>query len=103
MKPDHDASLREHLLELLKGGSVRPVRRSYRRNPCQTKGNEAGRISAFPWMLLEHLRIAQWDILEFSRNRKHVSPSGARATGREAEPRPLRLRGMPASRDFART
>ena len=25
-------------------------------------------------MLLEHLRIAQWDILEFSRNRKHVSP-----------------------------
>ena len=27
-----------------------------------------------PWMLLEHLRIAQWDILEFSRNPKHESP-----------------------------
>src|SRR6185436_14161694 len=27
-----------------------------------------------PWELLEHLRIAQWDILEFSRNPKHVSP-----------------------------
>jgi hypothetical protein len=26
------------------------------------------------WQLLEHLRIAQWDILEFSRNAKHVSP-----------------------------
>ena len=26
------------------------------------------------WQLLEHLRIAQWDILEFSRNVKHVSP-----------------------------
>jgi hypothetical protein len=25
-------------------------------------------------MLLEHLRIAQWDILEFSRNPKHKSP-----------------------------
>jgi len=25
-------------------------------------------------MLLEHMRIAQWDILEFSRNGKHVSP-----------------------------
>jgi hypothetical protein len=25
-------------------------------------------------MLLEHLRIAQWDILEFSRNAQHVSP-----------------------------
>ena len=26
-------------------------------------------------MLLEHMRIAQWDILEFSRNAKHVSPA----------------------------
>jgi hypothetical protein len=25
-------------------------------------------------MLLEHLRMAQWDILEFSRNSKHTSP-----------------------------
>jgi hypothetical protein len=25
-------------------------------------------------MLLEHIRLAQWDILEFSRNGKHVSP-----------------------------
>jgi len=27
-----------------------------------------------PWELLEHLRIAQWDILEFSRDPDHVSP-----------------------------
>ena len=27
-----------------------------------------------PWQLLEHMRIAQWDILEFSRDPKHVSP-----------------------------
>lgn len=26
------------------------------------------------WQLLEHLRICQWDILEFSRNPRHVSP-----------------------------
>jgi len=25
--------------------------------------------------LLEHMRIAQWDILEFSRHAKHVSPN----------------------------
>jgi hypothetical protein len=25
-------------------------------------------------MLLEHLRLGQWDILEFSRDAKHVSP-----------------------------
>lgn len=27
-----------------------------------------------PWQLLEHLRISQWDILEFIRNPRHVSP-----------------------------
>jgi hypothetical protein len=27
-----------------------------------------------PWELLEHLRITQWDILEFSRNAQHRSP-----------------------------
>lgn len=26
------------------------------------------------WELLEHLRITQWDILEFTRDAKHVSP-----------------------------
>lgn len=26
------------------------------------------------WQLLEHLRIAQWDIMEFSRDPEHVSP-----------------------------
>jgi hypothetical protein len=27
-----------------------------------------------PWRLVEHMRIAQCDILEFSRNQQHVSP-----------------------------
>ena len=27
------------------------------------------------WEVLEHLRIAQWDILEFSRDPGHLSPS----------------------------
>jgi uncharacterized damage-inducible protein DinB len=27
------------------------------------------------WRLLEHLRIAQWDILEFSRDQRHASPA----------------------------
>jgi hypothetical protein len=26
------------------------------------------------WQLVEHIRITQWDILEFSRNAEHVSP-----------------------------
>ncbi len=30
------------------------------------------------WQLLEHMRIALWDILEFCRNPKHVSPEWPR-------------------------
>src|ERR1700682_5939772 len=35
------------------------------------------KVANFPhtaWMLLEHMRLAQWDILDFSRDSKHVSP-----------------------------
>jgi len=35
------------------------------------------KVRGFPhsaWQLVEHMRIAQWDILEFSRDSKHVSP-----------------------------
>ncbi len=27
-----------------------------------------------PWHLIEHIRITQWDILEFIRNPEHISP-----------------------------
>jgi hypothetical protein len=27
------------------------------------------------WQLLEHMRLAQWDILEYSRDPQHVSPA----------------------------
>ncbi len=30
------------------------------------------------WSLIEHLRIAQWDILEFSQDAKHASPEWPR-------------------------
>ena len=27
-----------------------------------------------PWRILEHIRISQWDIVEFTKSAKHVSP-----------------------------
>ncbi len=38
------------------------------------RGAYANGLPHTAWQLLEHLRVAQWDILEFSRNPKHVSP-----------------------------
>jgi hypothetical protein len=42
--------------------------------PEATRGVKPSGSPHSAWQLLEHLRIAQWDILEFSINPKHVSP-----------------------------
>jgi DinB superfamily len=75
MKTDHDSSLRRHLLELLKGGSAHArFEEATAGIPPKLRGQTPDGLPHSPWMLLEHLRIGQWDILAFSRNRKHVSP-----------------------------
>jgi hypothetical protein len=42
--------------------------------PEELRGTRVAGCSHTAWRLLEHLRICQWDILEFSRNPEHVSP-----------------------------
>ncbi|HUJ39627.1 MAG TPA: DinB family protein [Candidatus Acidoferrales bacterium] len=42
--------------------------------PPRLRGARPPGLPHSPWELLEHVRIAQWDILEFSRNPKHISP-----------------------------
>jgi hypothetical protein len=75
MKSNEDRSLREHLLELLQGGSAHTrFDDVIKRVPATLYGAKATGLPHSPWMLLEHLRIAQWDILEFSRHAKHKSP-----------------------------
>jgi hypothetical protein len=43
--------------------------------PEKLRGTKPNGAPHTAWQLLEHIRIAQWDILEFSRNPKHVSPA----------------------------
>jgi hypothetical protein len=75
MTSDHDHSLRQHLLELLKGGSAHArFEEAIAGIPPRLRGQKPPGLPHSPWMLLEHMRLAQWDILEFSRNRKHASP-----------------------------
>lgn len=42
--------------------------------PEEDRGTKPPGIPHSAWDLLEHTRIAQWDMLEFCRNPKHVSP-----------------------------
>jgi len=70
-----DASLRKHLIDLLKGGSAHvQFMDALEEFPPNKRGTFGPGLPHTGWQLLEHSRIAQWDILEFSRNRKHVSP-----------------------------
>jgi hypothetical protein len=72
---DLNHSLREHLLELLKGGHAHATFDDAIKNlPAKLQGAKPENFPHSPWTLLEHLRIAQHDILEFSRNEKHKSP-----------------------------
>ncbi|MBA3715416.1 MAG: DinB family protein [Pyrinomonadaceae bacterium] len=72
---DRDKALREHLLYLLRGGGAHIDFESVVADFPIALINE--RVEHIPYtalQLLEHMRIAQWDILEFSRNADHVSP-----------------------------
>jgi hypothetical protein len=70
-----DAALREQLVYLLKGGGAHVhFMDALDGFPSAKHGTFAHGLPHTGWQLLEHSRIAQWDILEFSRNAKHVSP-----------------------------
>jgi len=76
MKQDpKDKALREHVLYLLDGGGAHAKFDEVVADiPPKLLGQKPAGLPHSLWMLLEHLRLAQWDILEFSRNPKHASP-----------------------------
>lgn len=70
--PNHD--LRKHLVELLDGGQAHAKFDDLIKNlPPKLRGVKPANFPHSPWMILEHLRIAQEDILDFSRNAKYKS------------------------------
>lgn len=72
---DPNEALRQHLVELLAGGHAHATFDDVIKDlPPNLRGEKPANFPHSPWMLLEHLRLAQWDILEFSRNKKHESP-----------------------------
>jgi DinB family protein len=75
MKANPDKALRQHLLYLLKeGGAHAKFEDVIKDLPAKLRGQKIPNFPHTAWMLLEHMRIAQRDILEFSRNPRHKSP-----------------------------
>ena len=70
-----DRELRRHLLDLLSGeGAHAKFEQVVSGIPSTLRGTKPAGFLHSAWMLLEHMRITQWDILQFSRYPKHVSP-----------------------------
>lgn len=72
---DKQKELRAHLLELLGGGSAHiDLEKAVSDFPSAKINERPANSPHTAWELLEHLRIAQWDIVEFCRDAAHESP-----------------------------
>lgn len=75
MTSDQDGLMREQLVELVRGGGAHLTFDDAVADLApELRGAKPAGQPHTPWRLVEHMRIAQWDILEFSRNPRHVSP-----------------------------
>ena len=71
----NDKALREDLVSLLTEGHAHiSFDDAVKDLPAHLRGKRPTGLPHSPWELLEHLRIAQWDIIEYALNPKHESP-----------------------------
>lgn len=74
MDNNHDILISE-LVKLLEGGTAHAGFSDAVKNlPAQLRGVRPDNVPYSIWQLVEHIRITQWDMLEFSRDAGHQSP-----------------------------
>jgi hypothetical protein len=72
---NQDAALRQHLVKVLESGEAHAeFEDAVNGFPEELRGKRPEGCPHSPWQLLDHMRITQWDILEFTRDPKHESP-----------------------------
>ena len=68
-------ALRDHLVALLDAGHAHVTFKDAIADwPPERRGAKPPGQPFTPWRVLEHIRISQWDIVEFTKSAKHVSP-----------------------------
>ena len=72
---NQDESIRKHVLYLLRGGGAHLSFDDFVNSfPPDLCNRQIDGLPYTPWQVLEHMRLAESDILEFSRDASHVSP-----------------------------
>ena len=75
MNNQESVSLRLQLVDAMRGHQAHiDFDSAVKDFPAEARGRKPAGAPHSAWQLLEHMRIAQNDILEFSRNPKHKSP-----------------------------
>jgi hypothetical protein len=73
---DSESVLRRQVVAFLRAGNAHmSFDEAVEGFPLERIGELPPQTPYTPWHFLEHMRITQWDILEFMRNPDHVSPS----------------------------
>ncbi len=76
---DPHRALREHVVALLEGAHAHvQFEDAVADLPTELRGAKPAGQPFTPWRLLEHIRISQWDIVEFTNSATHVSPEWPR-------------------------
>src|SRR5215472_4872365 len=76
MIANESTALRDQLVQLIASSQAHAdFDAAVRDLPPELRGKKVRGAEHTAWQLLEHMRIAQWDILEFSQKAKHVSPA----------------------------
>lgn len=72
---DGHSTLVNNLVSLLEKGNAHvSLDKALQGIPLASLGVKPAELPYTIWQIAEHIRIAQWDLLEFSRNEKHLSP-----------------------------
>jgi len=74
-RTDAHRALRDHVVALLCTGHAHLGFQDVVADwPAALRGAKPPGQPFTPWRILEHIRISQWDIVEFTKSAKHVSP-----------------------------
>ena len=75
MEDQHRILIAE-LVKLLEGGGAHATLEDALKDiPAEFRGVKPNNLPYSIWQLAEHIRIAQWDMLEFSKDGSHQSPN----------------------------
>jgi hypothetical protein len=72
---DQHKIITDELVKLLRGGGAHiSLKDALEKLPADARGIKPDKLPYSIWQLVEHIRIAQWDMLRFCTEAKHKSP-----------------------------